>query len=64
MVKPGKLSPGGYRSRIRDRVFDESLYGLRDVGEGIFGTLTVEFGERLKTRRIESCETRILLNGS
>jgi hypothetical protein len=34
----------------------------RGVGEGVFGTLTVEFGERLKTRREEPTKTRTLLN--
>jgi hypothetical protein len=29
--------------------------------EGIFGALTVEFGERLKTRREEPTKTRTLL---
>lgn len=61
LVKPGKLSPGGYGSRMRDRFFNESLYGFRGVGEGVFGALTVEFGDRMKTRRKESCKTRILL---
>jgi hypothetical protein len=31
------------------------------VGEGMFGALTVEFGDRLKTRRKESTKTRTLL---
>jgi hypothetical protein len=39
-----------YGARISERAYDESLYAYRGVGEGIFGTLTVEFGERLKTR--------------
>jgi hypothetical protein len=34
---------------------------LMSFGEGIFGALTVEFGDRLKTRREESTKTRILL---
>ncbi len=61
IVKPGKLSPGGYGARIRDRLFDESIYRLRGVGEGVFGALTVEFGDRIKTRRKESGKTRLLL---
>jgi hypothetical protein len=48
-------------ARIRDRVYDEALYAYRGVGEGIFGALTVEFGERLKTRREEPTKTRTLL---
>jgi hypothetical protein len=61
MVKPGGVSPGGYGARMRDGLFDESLYRLRAVGEGIFGALTMEFGDRMRTRRKESSETRILL---
>jgi hypothetical protein len=60
MVKPGGVSPGGYGARIRDGLFDESLYRLRAVGEGIFGALTMEFGDRMRTRRKESSETRLL----
>jgi len=40
------------------RLLNESLYAYRSVGEGIFGALTVEFGDRLKTRREESTKTR------
>ncbi len=61
MVKPGKMSPGGYGAMIRDGIFNESLYRLRYVVEGVLGALTVEFGDRLKTKRRESTETRILL---
>ena len=61
MVKPGKVSPGGYGARIRDSLFEESAYRLRGVGEGIFGALTVEFGDRMKTRRKEAGDTRVLL---
>jgi hypothetical protein len=58
MVKRGSRSPRGYGARIRDRVYDESLYAYRSVGEGVFGALIVEFGDRLKTRREESTKTR------
>jgi hypothetical protein len=58
MVKKGSRSPRGYGARIRDRVYDEALYAYRRVGEGVFGALTVEFGDRLKTRREESTKTR------
>jgi len=51
----------GYGARIRDRAYDGALYAYRGVGEGIFGALTVEFGERLKTRRKEPTKTRTLL---
>jgi hypothetical protein len=61
MVKKGSMSPRGYGARIRDGAYDESLYAYRSVGEGIFGALTVEFGDRLKTRRKESTKTRTLL---
>jgi hypothetical protein len=33
----------------------------RGAGEAMFGALTVEFGDRLKTKRKESTKTRILL---
>jgi len=61
MVKRGLASPRGYGARIRDRAYVESLYAYRSVGEGIFGALTVEFGDRIKTKKKESIETRILL---
>jgi hypothetical protein len=61
MVKKGSMSPRGYGARIRDRAYDENLYAYRSVGGGIFGALTVEFGDRLKTRRKESTKTRTLL---
>jgi len=57
----GIASPGGYGARIRDRAYDETLYAYRGVGEGIFGALTVEFGDRIKAKRRESTETRIPL---
>ena len=61
IVRRGLASPGGYGARIRDRAYNESLYAYRSVGEGIFGALTVEFGGRIKTKKRESTETRILL---
>ena len=61
MVKRGLTSPMGYGAKIRDRIYDETLYACRSVGEGIFGALTVEFGDRIKTKKRESTETRILL---
>ena len=60
IVKRGLTSPRGYGARIRDRAYDESLYAYRSVGEGIFGALTVEFGDRIKTKKRESTKTRIL----
>jgi hypothetical protein len=61
IVKKGSMSPRGYGARIRDAAYDENIYAYRGVGEGIFGALTVEFGDRLKTRRKESTKTRTLL---
>jgi hypothetical protein len=61
MVRRGSTSPRGYGARIRDRAYNENIYAYRGVGEGIFGALTVEFGDRLKTRRKESTKTRTLL---
>jgi hypothetical protein len=61
VVKKGSRSPRGYGARMRDRAYDEALYDYRSVGEGIFGALTTEFGDRLKTRREESIKTRTLL---
>jgi hypothetical protein len=61
IVKKGSMSPRGYGARIRDAAYDENIYAYRGVGEGIFGALTVEFGDRLKTRREESTKTRTLL---
>jgi hypothetical protein len=61
MVKKGSRSPRGYGTRIRGKAYDDALYAYRGVGEGILGALTVEFGERLKTRREESTKTRTLL---
>ena len=57
-MKRGLTSPRGYGARI-NRAYNESLYAYRSVGGGIFGALTVEFGDRIKTKK--STETRILL---
>jgi hypothetical protein len=61
VVKRGLTSPRGYGARIRDKAYDETLYAYRGVGEGIFGALTVEFGDRVKTKKRESAKTRITL---
>jgi hypothetical protein len=61
IVRKGSMGPRGYGARIRDGAYDESIYAYSGVGEGIFGALTVEFGDRLKTRRKESTKTRTLL---
>jgi len=59
IVKPTKRKPDGFGSKIRDLFFDESIYRYRGVGERFFGALSVEFGERLKSRG-KSDEARIL----
>ena len=59
-VKPTKIKPDGYGARIRDSVFDKSIYRFRAVGEGLFGALTIEFGERIKSRG-RSGNSRIML---
>ena len=59
VVKPTKRKPDGFGSKIRDLLFDKSVYRYRSVGEGYFGALSVEFGERLKSRG-KSDKTRIL----
>jgi hypothetical protein len=46
---------------MRDRAYDEALYAYRSVGEGVFGALTVEFGDRLKTKKEEPTKTKTLL---
>ena len=62
IVEKGLTSPGRYGARIRDRAYNESLHTYRSIGEGIiFGALTVEFGDRIKTKKRESTKTRILL---
>jgi hypothetical protein len=48
-VKPTKIKPDGYGARIRDKIFDKSIYSL-SLGEGLFGALTIEFGDRMKSR--------------
>jgi hypothetical protein len=58
MVKRGLTSPRGYGARMRDRIYDETLYAYRSVGEGIFGALTVEFGDRIKTKKRESTKNK------
>jgi len=59
IVRRGLTSPRGYGARIRDRAYNESLYAYRSVGEGIFGALTVGFGDRIKTKKRKSTKTRI-----
>ena len=51
IMRKGLKRPGGFGVRIRDRMYDESLYRYRGVGEGMFKSLTVEFGDRVKTKK-------------
>ncbi len=59
IVKPTKRKPDGFGSKVRDLLFDESIYRYKSVGDGYFGALSVEFGDRLKSRG-KSDEARIL----
>jgi len=59
-VKKSLTSLGGYGARIRDRAYNESLYAYRSIREEIFRALTVEFRERIKTKK-KLTETRIPL---
>ncbi|WP_290899721.1 hypothetical protein [Ferroglobus sp.] len=59
IVKSTKRKPDGLGSKIRDLFFDKSVYRYRSVGEGYFGALSVEFGDRLKSRG-KSDKARIL----
>jgi hypothetical protein len=56
IIRRGLTSPRGYGVRMRDRVYDESLRSYR-LGRGYSGALTVEFGDRLKTKKMESART-------
>ncbi len=56
IVKPTRRKPDGFGSKVRDLFFDRSIYRYGSVGEG---ALSVEFGERLKSRG-KSDEARIL----
>lgn len=49
-VRSTKIKPDGYGARIRDSIFNKSIYRFRAVGEGLFGALTIEFGDRMKSR--------------
>jgi len=59
IVKPTKRKPDGFGSKIRNLVFDKSIYRYRAVGEGFFGALSVEICGRLKSRG-KSDKARIL----
>ena len=50
IIKPTKKKSDGFESKIRDLVFDRSIYRYIAVGEKFFGALIVEFGDMLKPR--------------
>jgi hypothetical protein len=55
-------SQRGYYRRVCRRVFDiiGDNYRHRGRGESTFGSLTNQYGDRLKTRRLDTTATRIL----
>ncbi|HPO89441.1 MAG TPA: transposase [Methanothrix sp.] len=61
VIKPRKISAGGFGSRIRDRIFNSEIYKHRSVCEGFFGALTNWFGDRIPCFLEETTITRILL---
>ena len=54
-----KIKPDGYGARIRDSIFDKSF--RLELGEGLFGALTIEFGERMKSGRSGNSRTMLRL---
>lgn len=61
IIKPGKISAGGYGAQVRDEEFDEETYKHRSVCEGFFGALTNWFGSHVPCYLIETTITRIAL---
>ncbi len=61
MIKPRKISAGGFGSKIRDRIFNREIYKHRSVCEGFFGALTNWFGDRIPCFLEETTMARILL---
>jgi hypothetical protein len=61
IIKPRKISAGGFGSRIRDRLFNDEIYKRRSVCEGFFGAMTNWFGDRVPCFLDETTITRILL---
>ncbi len=61
IIKPRKISAGGFGSRIRDRLFNDEIYRRRSVCEGFFGALTNWFGNSIPCFLDETTITRILL---
>jgi hypothetical protein len=54
------IKPKRIRSKNK-KTYNESLYAYKNVREEVFGALTVEFGDRIKTKKRESTKTRIIL---
>jgi len=61
IIKPRKISPGGFGSKIRDRLFKDEIYKRRSVCEGFFGALTNWFGDSVPCFLDETTITRTLL---
>lgn len=63
IVKPNKNRDSGYWRKKARKIFNDPFkkcfYKQRPRGESLFGSLTNEFGDRLKTSRYESSITRI-----
>jgi len=53
------MKPDGYGARIRDRIFDKSVYSS-SIGEGLFSALTIELGGRMKSRGKSSTSRTVL----
>ena len=60
MVKMTKRNPRGFGARIRNKIFSKDIYRKRSIGEGIFAALSNQFGDRLKTKLIETTASRVL----
>jgi len=62
LVKPNSRRYRGYHRRVCRRIFDivGDNYSHRDRGESISGSITNQYGDRLKTRRTYTTATRIL----
>ena len=60
-IRPSwKDSAGGYRSDVRDELFDE-IYKHRSVCEGFFGVFASWFGSHIPRYLIDTTITRIAL---
>jgi len=63
LIKPNKDRLKGYWRRkarkLWNKIENRIFYRNRGIGESIFGSLTNWFGDRLKTRRIDTTITRI-----